>query len=95
MTISFAEENIKRCCDLETNQQLIHLIHTTVERRTFSDLDFIKHALWAHNRVNAQLSIPHIKLNFTSGDSFCSPCCCNVASVLPQGGPLKAETLWR
>jgi hypothetical protein len=34
------------------------------------------------------------KLNFTSGNSFCCPCCWNVSVVLPEDGHLKTETCW-
>ena len=33
-----------------------------------------------------------IKLNFTSGNSFCWPCCWNVSVVAPEDGSLRAET---
>ena len=32
------------------------------------------------------------KLSFTSGNSFCRPCSGNVSVVLPDDGPLRAET---
>lgn len=34
------------------------------------------------------------KLNFTCGKSFCWPCFWNVPVIIPENGPLKAETCW-
>jgi len=40
--------------------------------------------------VVSRLSI----LNFTFGNSLCSPCCWNVSIVLPKDCPSRVETCW-
>ena len=50
-------------------------------------------------RCNIQWSrgsrVTCLTLNFTSGNSFCWPCCWNVPVVLPEDDPLRVETCRR